>query len=259
MPPAISDEENSDLGDLAVTSDILPPPKKGRGRKPIKPEADSEVDEDVADTKATNGDAVEEEDEDEDDEDMEEDEYVVEKIFAHYIAEDGEPRFEVKWEGYDKKADRTWEPEENLQDNAAEILQEYFKGIGGREKIFEQTSSALKGRKRGRQSNSATPGEKRSRKNGHPADSTPPASAKAAEWKPPSGSWDEDVDTVDMCQDEENGTFIVYLTWKNGKKTQHPKEVVYRRCPQKMLRFYERHIRISRDGGSPVAIGTMTQ
>lgn len=24
-------------------------------------------------------------------------------------------RFEVKWEGYDKKADRTWEPEENLR------------------------------------------------------------------------------------------------------------------------------------------------
>lgn len=171
----------------------------------------------------------------------------------------------------------------NYRENAAEILQEYFKSIGGREKIFEQTSSALKGRKRGRQSNSATPAEKRSRKNGHPADSTPPVTAKAVEWKPPSGSWDEEVDTVDMCQDEENGTFIVYLTWKNGKKTQHPKEVVYRRCPQKvgpassrlgqglgtskegltfvwqMLRFYERHIRISRDGGSPVAIGSMTQ
>jgi chromobox protein 1 len=122
----------------------------------------------------------------------------------------------------------------NSRENAADILKEYFKGIGGREKIFEQTSSALKGRKRGRQSNSATPAEKRSRKNGHPADSTPPATARAVEWKPPSGSWDEEVDTVDMCQDEENGTFIVYLTWKNGKKTQHPKEVVYRRCPQKV-------------------------
>lgn len=26
----------------------------------------------------------------------------------------GKPLFEVKWEGYDKKSDRTWEPEENL-------------------------------------------------------------------------------------------------------------------------------------------------
>lgn len=37
-----------------------------------------------------------------------------------------------------------------------------------------------------------------------------------------------------MCQDENDGSFIVYLTWKNGKKTQHPKEVIYRRCPQKV-------------------------
>ncbi|KAK7716286.1 hypothetical protein SLS64_003438 [Diaporthe eres] len=257
MPPAISDDENSDSGDFAVTSDILP--KKGRGRKPLKKEEGVSEDDDVADAKVANGDVDEDEDDEEDDEDMEEDEYVVEKIFSHYIADDGEPRFEVKWEGWEKKSDRTWETEDNLQENAAEILSEYFKSIGGREKIFEQTSSALKGRKRGRQSNSATPAEKRSRKKGHPADSTPPATARAVEWKPPSGSWDEEVDTVDMCQDEENGTFIVYLTWKNGKKTQHPKEVVYRRCPQKMLRFYERHIRISRDGGSPVAIGTMTQ
>lgn len=28
--------------------------------------------------------------------------------------QDGILRFEVKWEGYDKKSDRTWEPEENL-------------------------------------------------------------------------------------------------------------------------------------------------
>lgn len=265
MPPAISDDENSDSGDFAVTSDILPPKKVGRGRKPTKKEEEVSEDDDIPDTKITNGGADEDdEEEDDDDEDLDEDEYVVEKIFSHYIADDGEPRFEVKWEGWDKKSDRTWETEDNLLENAAEILQEYFKSIGGREKIFEQTTAALKGRKRGRQSNSATPAEKRSRKNGnassHPADSTPPATAKqAAEWKPPSGSWDEEVDTVDMCQDEENGTFIVYLTWKNGKKTQHPKEVVYRRCPQKMLRFYERHIRISRDGGSPVAIGSMTQ
>ena len=26
----------------------------------------------------------------------------------------GKPLFEVKWEGYEKKSDRTWEPEENL-------------------------------------------------------------------------------------------------------------------------------------------------
>lgn len=102
--------------------------------------------------------------------------------------------------------------------------------------IFEQTIEALTKRKR--KGASATPSEttKRSKKsNGHPLDSTPPASAKAVEWKLPSGSWEDEVDTADMCQDEETGNFIVYLTWKNGNKTQHPKEVVYRRCPQKVF------------------------
>ncbi|KAK7736524.1 hypothetical protein SLS53_006955 [Cytospora paraplurivora] len=257
MPPAISDEELSESADMAVKSDIAP--RRGRGRKSYKEPEAVDDDEDIVETKKTNGDAAGDDEEEEDnEEDLEEDEYVVEKIFSHYIAEDGEPRFEVKWEGYDKKSDRTWEPEENLQDNAAEALEEYFRSIGGREKIFEETNNALKGRKRGRQSKSTTPAEtKRVRRNGHPQDTTPPASLREREWKPPSGSWDEDVETVDMCQDEENGTFIVYLTWKNGKKTQHPKEVVYRRCPQKMLRFYERHIRVSRDGGEPIPIANI--
>lgn len=41
--------------------------------------------------------------------------YVVEKILNHLVDdEDGAIKYEVKWAGYEKKADRTWEPEENL-------------------------------------------------------------------------------------------------------------------------------------------------
>jgi chromobox protein 1 len=41
--------------------------------------------------------------------------YVVEKILSHrWEKATGELKFEVKWEGYEKKSDRTWEPEENL-------------------------------------------------------------------------------------------------------------------------------------------------
>lgn len=112
--------------------------------------------------------------------------------------------------------------------------------------MFEDTKKALTGRKRGRQSTSATPTEtKRTKKTVHPLESTPPASAKTAEWKPPSGSWEEQVESVDMCQDEDAGNFIVYLKWKNGKKTQHPKEVVYRRCPQKVCAIFRERTRVS--------------
>ena len=71
---AISDDENSDSGEFAVTSDVLP--KKGRGRKPTKQEEDVEEDDDAADNKATNGDVDENNDDDDDeaDDDMDEDE-----------------------------------------------------------------------------------------------------------------------------------------------------------------------------------------
>lgn len=67
---------------------------------------------------------------------------------------------------------------------------------------------------------------------------------------------------LDACEDEESGKLMVYLSWKNGQKTQHPTNVIYQRCPQKvcwmtwlrcrlwkltalqMLQFYERHVRI---------------
>ncbi|CAN8097915.1 unnamed protein product [Discula destructiva] len=256
MPPAISDDEMSDVG---ITSDVLPKKVRKSYKEPDVDEFEDEQEDVKPDLGAPAGGAADGEEEEEDGEELDEDEFVVEKIFSHYIAADGKPRFEVKWEGWPKKSDRTWEPEENLTENATEALNTYYASIGGKQNIFKQTDAALAGRKRGRQSNSATPADpKRVKKqNGHPLDSTPPASARAVEWKPPSGSWEDHVETVDMCQDENDGSFIVYLTWKNGKKTQHPKEVIYRRCPQKMLRFYERHIRISRDGGEPVTIGSV--
>lgn len=100
-------------------------------------------------------------------------------------------------------------------------------------------------------------GAKRGRKNGtHPASSTPPASAKSAEFKPPSGNWEEEVVGIDACEGTE-GNIVVYLTWKGGEKSQHPLHQVYKRCPQKvgltmleeyhanriqMLKFYENHL-----------------
>jgi chromobox protein 1 len=39
----------------------------------------------------------------------------VEKILNHLVDdEEGTIKYEVKWAGFEKKSDRTWEPEENL-------------------------------------------------------------------------------------------------------------------------------------------------
>jgi chromobox protein 1 len=188
--------------------------------------------------------AADEEGEGEED-DGDEEVYIVEKILNHRF-ERGVLKFEVKWEGYEKKSDRTWEPEENLAE-ASEILREYYESVGGKEKILEESKSALKTKKRGRPSRDSTEPStsKKPRKNSeHPRNTSPPATAKRTDWKPPAGSWEDDVADLDACEDEDSGNLMVYITWKNGQKTQHPTSVIYRRCPQKMLQFYERHVRI---------------
>jgi chromobox protein 1 len=145
------------------------------------------------------------------------------------------------------------------RENASVALNEYLEGIGGRENLFMK--GGVKGKKRGRPS-SGTPSTttKRSKKNGD-ADSDAPLPVRNAPWKPPAGSWEDHIAQLDACEDEESGKLMVYLTWKNGHKTQHETAVIYQRCPQKvclwsfvlahetnrmfqMLQFYERHVRI---------------
>ncbi|RFU74650.1 chromo domain-containing [Trichoderma arundinaceum] len=232
---ALSDEETSDYESAqpvksshnSASSDAGDAPAKGRrnGRAAKKQEKE-EVDVDV--------DVGEGEDEDGgDEEELEEDVFIVEAIKKHMIDEDGTLKFHVKWEGYEKKSDMTWEPEENLLESAGEILDAYLESIGGREKIYEETQDAARGKKRNRTS-SSTPAAatKRSKRNGaHPSDSTPPATAD--KWSPPAGSWEDEIETIDACEDEGSGRLVVYLVWKNGRKTKHDTKVIYKKCPQK--------------------------
>ncbi|KAM0278989.1 hypothetical protein ACHAQH_004856 [Verticillium albo-atrum] len=247
---ALSDTEQSDNDldlELRVASD-----RSTKSKSKSVERADEEIiDEPTENGDAedeTNGDDVLEGDEEEDDDGEGDDEevFIVEKILSHKVEAGGELLFKVKWEGYSRKADQTWEPEANLTEGAPEIIADYYKSVGSRALILEESRKGKETKKRGRPA-STTPAasSKRARKDrDHPADGTPPASATANNWKPPSGSWEDDVTTIDACEDEDTGKLIVYLNWKNGHKTKHTTDVIYKRCPQKMLQFYERHIRI---------------
>ncbi|KAI0477180.1 heterochromatin protein one [Xylariaceae sp. FL0804] len=253
MPPAISDDEKSDVGgDVAVpvTSKRASEPKEaedthGDDVDDAMPDAIANGNADDANNNDGAGDDGNDDDDDEEGEDLDEDEYIVEKILSHVCESDGSLKFKVKWEGYEKKADQTWEDEENLRENAAEVLDDYLSKQGGRDKIVEQAEAGLKSKKRGRPSTGTpTNGTKRRRNGDHPADSTPPASGNARAWKPPAGTWEDEIESIDACHDENTSKLMVYLTWKNGHKTQHDTKVIYQRCPQKMLQFYERHVKI---------------
>ncbi|KAK6333331.1 hypothetical protein TWF718_011146 [Orbilia javanica] len=165
-----------------------------------------------------------EEEEGEDEEEGEEEEYVVEKILGHKY-EDGILKYKVKWKGYDKKSDQTWEPEDTLEEVVA--LEEYLLEIGGRP---SQTPG-----KRSRKSTggASTPAPKKSR--------VKQETTKEDEWEPPAGSWEDDVRMIETLE-RNGGDHICYIQWVNGRRSQHPLHVVYQRCPQKMLKFYESHL-----------------
>ena len=69
------------------------------------------------------------------------------------------------------------------------------------------------------------------RKEAHVADET--LSATAKQWSPPSGSWEDEIETIDGCEEDDNGKLVVYLIWKNSQKTKHDTQVIYKKCPQK--------------------------
>ncbi|CAK7223037.1 hypothetical protein SEUCBS140593_005102 [Sporothrix eucalyptigena] len=230
MPPALSDDEMSDANGVgAITT---PPPSK-RGKK-IGSYADVSDNSDdnsngssnsgkarkrdngrVKNGTRTNGSAsaasrkeVKEEDNDEDNEDDDDEE-----------AEDEEAEDE---------------------ENASEILSEYITKIGGRPKLFEKPA---KGKKRGRRPASTTPtnASKRPRKSeDHPANRESLAEEQKV-FKAPAGSWEDEVSGVEMFRSDD-GELRVFLTWKNGSRSQHAAQQAYTRCPQKILHFYESRI-----------------
>lgn len=134
---------------------------------------------------------VEPKDDDKDEDDLTENEYVVERILNHVVDEEsGELRYLIKWEGYHKKSDRTWEPEENLE-SASKMLNEYLASVGGKDLILSDwaekkalAQSSKKGKKRSLSTaGRATNGHKRGRMNeSHPASTSPPAGAANAEF-----------------------------------------------------------------------------
>ncbi|KID83156.1 heterochromatin protein one [Metarhizium guizhouense ARSEF 977] len=173
--------------------------------------------------------------------------YDVEKIRKHRINKEGKLELQVKWEGYDRRKDLTWEPEESLREFVPEILQAYFVSIGGRQKMHTQRRAVSKRKNRPLVSTAATDTKSvlRQENGAGPTETAPSVTTKS--WKPPIGSWEDEIDRIHACEEESDGKLVVYLIWKNGKKTRHETSVIYRKCPQKMLQFYEKHIRIVKD------------
>ncbi|KAJ2995666.1 hypothetical protein HDV02_000565 [Globomyces sp. JEL0801] len=58
-------------------------------------------------------------------------------------------------------------------------------------------------------------------------------------------SWDKFVAEVATIESGIQNDFIVYVNWKDGLKTHHSSLVANKKLPQKLIKFYEKHLRFS--------------
>ncbi|KAL1610777.1 hypothetical protein SLS60_002448 [Paraconiothyrium brasiliense] len=176
-------------------------------------------------SKSKSAEPVQDEEDDEDED--EEEEYVVEEIRAHKTVK-GSVVYHVKWQGYDDPKDMTWEGEDNLE--GVQALVDYHKSIGGR----PEGGKKRKGRKSAADTETSTPVAAKRMK-------------KEKEWAPPPGSWEAEVDHVDTVEQRLNPKTgqiekFGYLVWNNRIKTQHPLPLIFKKCPQRMLAYFEEHL-----------------
>lgn len=68
----------------------------------------------------------------------------------------------------------------------------------------------------------------------------------------PNGTWEanvlrvhtvlEEYDPTNRTKNKDGKVLLGLIEWDDGKKTQHPLSVLRRKCPQKMLDYYEQHL-----------------
>ncbi|RKO84547.1 chromo shadow domain from Swi6 protein, partial [Blyttiomyces helicus] len=56
-------------------------------------------------------------------------------------------------------------------------------------------------------------------------------------------SWEDLVDSVDTLERMNGDDLYVFLSWKDGLRSTHRAPIVYQKCPQKVIQFYESHLR----------------
>lgn len=87
---------------------------------------------------------------------------------------------------------------------AKEVLEEYFASVGGRPKFAAPTN------KRTRQTNAGTPATTKKKKTTPSNES--PAPVEEPKWKPPTGSWEDEIQAIDTIEKTDKG-LICYLQW----------------------------------------------
>ncbi|KAF5010355.1 hypothetical protein FDECE_3471 [Fusarium decemcellulare] len=137
----------------------------------------------------------------------------------------GNPKFQVKWQGFEDEASWTWEPLQNLKVSGEEILQGYINRLAASSESTIELEDAISSSCRGSAENCT--------RTSPPQNGDSSSVAPIGNWKPPRGSWEDKIQTIDGCEFLDNKDLVVYVTWKGGRKTRHRAQTMHSRCPQK--------------------------
>ncbi|KZS94615.1 hypothetical protein SISNIDRAFT_453567 [Sistotremastrum niveocremeum HHB9708] len=245
--------------------------------KAKEPVVDMEVEEPQ---EATNGDQSDEgEKEAEENGEQAEEEFEIEEILKHSKGyyEEGIFAYFVKWKGY-AEDENTWVNEPDAI-GAQDLITEYWEKKGGRPSPTKGRGKATKGRKSGASNASAAsvePSEKasaskrsnqRKRKLSEETEDEAPSASKRKARESTADSvpqaitvddddeignmqqwmskknWESIVKEINTVERDANGELLIYFTLHNGSKVMEPAKLCRTRFPQKMVSFYESHLR----------------
>jgi chromobox protein 1 len=111
-----------------------------------------------------------------------------------------------------------------FSEGAEEILEEYFRCLGGRPQRPEKPTKKRK------------LSEARSTRKSRGANGTEtPECETIPDWVPKGKSWEREVAAIEtIIRDPETGGLVAFLQWENGRKSRVSVEQCYEKCPMRV-------------------------
>lgn len=157
--------------------------------------------------------------------------YNVERIVGKRI-HNGIVQYNVKWEGY-PESQNTWENEDNVF--CADLIQE-----------FEDSQTATSSRVTDDDLESNGSSSKSSGGSGK-STSALLIDAKTKKNTLQPGKWETLVQDIVNVERSTSNELLVVLKWKDSSTSVHPSSIVNVNCPQKMIKFYEEHLKFKEE------------
>lgn len=137
------------------------------------------------------------------------------------------------------------------RDGANDVLEGYYKKLGGRPKKPAAKPGPKHGpgrkRKSTADSKSVTPSavsstEPKRRRKSAKAEETPAESESVVydeNWIPKGNNWETELNQVDtIIRDSDSGGLYAFLLWNNGRRSRVSIESCYEKCPRKVSKHF---------------------